>query len=126
MIGEAIAAALPLMREQAASLRTDTCTIERQSSKWDAENRKTAAVWTPIHTDVPCHVEDSPGTSRSLATDERVTPGTPLVAVDWTFTDIQPDDRVTVPGHDPMWVTSAAHDDATHPVETLIQCRRTR
>lgn len=126
MIGPVIAATLPLMRAHAQSLMTDACTIERLTSGWDEALQKTVTTWATIHAAVPCHLEGKPATSRSLLTDEAVTLEAPLVKVAHDVTGIEPDDRVTVTGHDPLWVTSTSLDDATHPVELLIQCRWSR
>lgn len=124
MIGDAIAAALPVFRAQAESLHTDVCTIDRVSTEWIDGVKQT--VVTVVHADVPCHVETSPSSARVLVTEQAVTPETPLVKVSHALAGIEPDDRLTVAGHEPMWVTHATHDDPTHPVELLIQCRRTR
>jgi hypothetical protein len=126
MIGPVIAATLPLMRAHAESLMTDVCAVARQSSAWSEVEQKTVTTWATIHAAVPCHLEGKPATSRSLLTDEAVTLEAPLVKVAHDVTGIEPDDRVTVTGHDPLWVTSTSLDDATHPVELLIQCRWSR
>lgn len=125
-IGSVIASALPLMRRNAESLMTDSCTIERLTSGWDKAQQKTVTTWATIHAAVPCHVETSPPSSRVLVADEVVSPETPLVRAPHSLAGIEPDDRVTVAGREPMWVTHATHDDPTHPVELLIQCRRTK
>lgn len=126
MIGPAIVAALPLMRAHAESLMADVCTIERLTATWSEVSQKTVTTWATIHAAVPCHLESKPATSRSLLTDEAVTLEVPVVKVAHDVTGIEPDDRVTVTGHDPLWVTSTSLDDATHPVELLIQCRWSR
>ena len=126
MIGDVIAAALPLLRASAESLMTDTCTIERLTQSWDEAQQKTVTTWAPVHADVPCHIEEPAITGAVLVTDESVTLETPLVRVPVTFDGVQPDDRVTVAGRESLWVTRAAFDDATHPVEYLLQCRWTR
>ena len=126
MIGDVITAALPMMRAQAKSLMTDTCTIERLTSTWDEAQQKTVTGWEPIHAGIPCHVESPVVASQTILTGELVAAESPAVKVEHTHTDIEPDDRVTVAGGDVMWVTRAAHDDPTHPVETVIQCRWTR
>lgn len=126
MIGDVVAAALPTMRAHAASLRTSTCTIERQATVWDEAQQKSVTTWVAVHADLPCHVEEPAATSRSLLTEQTVTLETPLVSVAHDVTGIKPDDRVTVTGVGVMWVTRAAHDDSTHPVELLIQCRWSR
>lgn len=126
MIGPVIAAALPLLRANAVSLMADTCTIERLATVWDEAEQKSVTTWAPVHADVPCHIEEPSVTSASLLTDEAVTLETPLVRLPHTFTGVEPDDRVSVAGREPMFVTRAAHDDATHPVEMLLDCRWTR
>jgi len=123
MIGTAVAAALPLMRAHAQSLMTDACTIERLTSSWDEALQKTVTTSATIHADVPCHVEEPASSSRSLLTDEAVTLEAPLVKVAHDVAGVEPDDRVTIAGRDPMWVTRAAQDDPSHPVELLILCR---
>lgn len=123
MIGAAITAALPLLRAQAQSLMTDTCTISRQTTAWDEGEQKSVTTWTTVHADVPCHIEEPSVTQRSMQTEEPVTLEHPLVKTAHTVSGVQPDDRVVIAGRDPLWVTRAAHDDSTHPVELLIQCR---
>lgn len=125
-IGAVVAATLPLMRANAESLMTDVCTIERADSVWDETLQRTVTTWTPVYADVPCHIEEPSVTMRSVLTEEPVTLEAPLVKVPHTFADVQPDDRVSVAGRDPLWVTRAAHDDFTHPVEMLLQCRWAR
>lgn len=126
MIGSAVAAALPLMREHAESLMTDVCSIERLTTTWDEVNQKSVTTWATVHADVPCHVEEPAVTMATLVTDEAVTLETPLAKIPHTFTGILPDDRVSVAGREPMFVTRAAHDDLTHPVEMVLSCRWTR
>jgi hypothetical protein len=126
MIGPVIVAALPLLRANAESLMTDTCDIERLTTVWDEEEQTSVTTWAPVHTDTPCHVESPPVTVQSLLTEELVSAETPVVKVSYLLDGIEPDDRVTVAGGDVMWVTSAAPDDSTHPVEMVIQCRWTR
>ena len=126
MIGDVIAAALPLLRANAASLRTDVCTVERLTTAWDEAQQKTVTAWAPVQTAIPCHLEEPSASSRSLLTDEAVTLESPVVKVAHDVTGILPDDRVTVTGRAPLWVTQVAHDDSTHPVELLIQCRRSQ
>lgn len=126
MIGDAITAALPVFRAQALSLMTDVCTVERIGSGWDEVQQKTVTTWVVVHANAPCHVETTPSSSRTLVTDEAVTPETPMVKAPHSLAGIEPDDRVTVAGREPMWVTHATHDDPTHPVELLIQCRRSK
>ena len=116
MIGAAIAAALPILRAQAESLMTDLCTIERHDG----------TSWSTVHADLQCHLEEPSTTSRSLLTDEAVTPETPVLKVPATVVDVEPDDRVTIAGRAHLWVSRAAPDDSTTPVETLIQCRWSR
>ena len=123
MIGAAISAALPTLRANARSLMLDTCTIERLTSSWDEALQKTVTTWATVHAAVPCHVEEPAASSRSLLTDEAVTLEAPLVKVAHDVAGVEPDDRVTIAGRDPMWVTRAAHDDPSHPVELLILCR---
>lgn len=126
MIGAAITAALPVMRAHAASLRLDTCTVERAVSAWSEADRKTVTTWSPVLADIPCHLDEPSASSGSLLTGEAVTLDAPLVRVAHDVVGILPDDRITVGAHPPLWVTHAAHDDSTHPVELLIQCRRVR
>lgn len=126
MIGDVIAAALPLLRANAESLMTDTCTIERLTTAWDEGQQKTTTTWAPVHADVPCHIEEPAFTGAVLLTAEATTLETPLVKVPVTYSGVLPDDRVTVAGRESLWVTRAAFDDSTHPVEYLIQCRWTR
>jgi hypothetical protein len=126
MIGDVITAALPMLRAHAESLMTDTCTIERLTTVWDEADQRSETTWAAVHTDVPCHVEEPSVTRRSVLTEEPVTLETPLLSLPWTYDDVQPDDRVTMAGRDVMWVTRAAHDDSTHPVEYLVQCRWSR
>lgn len=126
MIGPVVEAALPIFREQAESLMTDTCTIERLTTTWDEDAQKSVTDWATVHADVPCHLEEPSANTRTLVTGDVVTLEEPLVKVPWTYTGVQPDDRVTVAGRAPIWVTRAAHDDSTHPVEYLIQCRWSR
>ena len=126
MIGAAISVALPTLRAHARSLMLDTCTVERLTSSWNEVSQKTVTTWVTVYADVPCHLESKPAASRSLLIDEAVTLEVPVVKVAHDVTGIEPDDRVTVTGHDPLWVTSTSLDDATHPVELLIQCRWVR
>lgn len=135
MIGEAVAAALPLMRLHAESLMSDTCKVDRQTgTAWDEEAQETVPTWEVVHADMPCHFDRSPATSRQLMTDEATTPVLPVIKGPVSFVGIKPDDRITVTAigalSDPehlgavVWVTDVVSD--THPVERLIQCRWTR
>jgi hypothetical protein len=126
MIGDVIAATLPLLRANAESLMTDTCTIERLTTTWNEALQKSETTWAPVHEDVPCHVEEPAVTSAVILTGEALTLETPLVRVPYTVTGVESDDRVTVAGGLVMFVTRAAHDDSTHPVEMLLSCRWTR
>ncbi len=110
MIGPVVAATLPLMRAHAQSLMTDACTIERLTSSWDEALQKTVTTWATVHAAVPCHVEEPASSSRSLLTDEAVTLESPLVKVAHDVAGVEPDDRVTIAGRDPMWATRAADD----------------
>lgn len=125
MIGDVITATLPWLRANAESLMTDVCDIERLSTVWDEDEQKSVTTWAVVHASVPCHVEEVPVASRVMLADEAVTPETPLVKVPVTVTGVEPDDRVTV-GASVLWVTACSFDDTTHPVEMLLQCRRTR
>lgn len=126
MIGPVIAATLPLLRANALSLMTDSCQIDRQNGTvWDEDEQASVPAWDTVYEDVPCHVSESSVNVRTLLTDELVTPERPLVKVPVAFPGIEPDDRVTI-GSDVLWVTQAAPDDTTHPVEILLQCRRSR
>lgn len=126
MIGEAITAALPLMRAHAASLRSSVCSIDRLVSTWDEAEQETVTTWTSVHVGIPCHVEEPAATSPTLVTGEAATLEAPVVKVAHDVTGVEPDDRVTVVGGPVLWVTRAAPDDFTHPVEVLIQCRWVR
>lgn len=125
-IGAVITAALPLMRASAASLRTDSCAIDRLATAWDEAQQKSVTTYAPVHADVPCHVESPAVTSQTLLTEETVAAEAPVVKVAHDLTDIEPDDRVTLADGTVMWVTRAAPDDHTHPVEVLVQCRWSR
>lgn len=113
MIGAAITAALPVMRAHAASLRTLTCTIERHDG----------TRWTVVHTGVACHLDEEGAASRTIVAGETVTPESPVLQLAHDVTGIEPDDRVAITGRPYLWVTRAALDDATHPVEMLVACR---
>ena len=126
MIGHALEAALPFMRANAASLRTATCVIERLTRNWNAASQKTESVWEVVHPSLPCHLDLTAGASRSLLTEESVTPETALVKLSHEVTDVKADDQVTVVGYAPMWVTRSGHDDSSHPVETVLTCRWTQ
>lgn len=127
MIGAAISAALPLLRANAESLMTDRCTIDRQDgTTWDEDDQASVPVWVSVAADVPCHVEEPAATSPTLVTGEAATLEAPVVKVAHDVTGVEPDDRVTVVGGPVLWVTRAAPDDFTHPVEVLIQCRWVR
>lgn len=127
MIGDVITAALPLMREHAESLMTDVCSIDRQNgTTWDEVEQKSVPVWESVAAHVPCHVEESAATSPTIVTGETASLESPVVKVAHDVTGIEPDDRVTVVGGPVLWVTRAAPDDFTHPVEVLIQCRWVR
>jgi hypothetical protein len=123
MIGDVIAAALPIFRASAESLMTDVCDIDRGTTAWDEVLQESVTTWTSVHADVPCHVESPPVSSQTILTGESVVAESPVVHVSYLLGGIEPDDRVTVSGGDIMWVTRAAPDDATHPVEVVIQCR---
>lgn len=126
MIGTAITAALPFMRAQADSLKTSVCDIDRPGEpEWDEAEQKSVTPFTPVHASVPCHLEEPTATTAQILTGEAVTLENPIVKVPITYTDVRPDDRVTV-GDLVLWVTRAAFDDSTHPVEYLIQCRWSR
>jgi hypothetical protein len=126
MIGHVIEAALPFFREFAESLMTDTCDIDRLTTTWDEAEQQSETTWASVHSDVPCHIEEPQVTAATIVTGEGVTLETPLVRIPHTYAGILPDDRVTVEGRPVMWVTRAAHDDSTHPVEMLLACRWTR
>lgn len=126
MIGAVIAATLPLLRANAESLMTDACDIERLTTTWNEADQKSVTSWAPVYDGVPCHIEEPSVTSASILTDEAVTLEAPLVRVPYTFVGVEPDDRVSVANREPMFVTRAAHEDSTHPVEMLLQCRWTR
>lgn len=126
MIGAAISAALPLLRANAESLMTDRCTIDRQTTTWDEVEQESVTTWTTVYADVPCHVEESIVNARTLVTDERVTAETPVVRIPVAYPGVDPDDRLTVSGGPVLWVTQSAPEDSTHPVEFVVQCRRTR
>ncbi|MFN2344755.1 MAG: DUF6093 family protein [Dermatophilaceae bacterium] len=125
MIGDVITAALPLLRANALSLMTDTCNIDRLTTTWDEALQKSVTDWTTVHAAIPCHLEEPTANAQSIVTGETVTLENPLVKTAHTINDVQPNDRVTV-GVLVLWVTRAAHDDSTHPVEYLIQCRWSR
>lgn len=126
MIGAAVAAALPTMRAHALSLMSDKFTVDRPATGFSEVEQKSVSTWVPVVAVTPCHVETSPAASRVLVTGESASPETPLVKTLHSVSGVQPDDRLTVAGHPPFWVTSVALDDPTHPVELLIQCRRLR
>lgn len=126
MIGDVITAALPLLRANAESLHTDTCTIARLTTTWDEAQQKSVTTYAAVHADVPCHVESPVVTAQTLLTEETVAAEAPVVKASHLLTDIEPDDRVTLADGTVMWVTRAAADDLTHPVEMVIQCRWSR
>lgn len=126
MIGPVIAATLPLMRANAESLMTSRCDVDRLTSAWDETEQKTVTTWAAVHTDVPCHIEEPAITGSVIVTDEALTLETPIVRFPVAFDGVLPNDRVTVADHEAMWVTRAAFDDSTHPVEYVLQCRWTR
>lgn len=131
MIGDALAAALPMMRAQAESLMVDACAIERASGTlWDETTQKSATAWTQVALS-PCHFDAEPATARSLATDEVVSQRSPSVRLPHTVVGVKPDDRVTITMVGPesdsahlgavVWVTQVATD--SHPVERVVECR---
>lgn len=130
MIGDALTAALPMMRAQAESLMTDTCRVDRLAQVWSEDEQATVATWTLVASS-PCHFDTEPATARSLATDEVVSQRSPSVRLPHTVVGIEPDDRVTVTAVGPhsdlahlgavAWVTSVATD--SHPVERVVECR---
>lgn len=130
MIGRSISAALPMFRAHAESLMTDSCVIERETSTWVEAAQEHVTTWAKVHPDLPslpCHVEVAPQSSRVQVTGQDVTPETPLVKVPWNTAGVEPDDRVTIAGDSaPVWVTHVTQDDPTHPVELLLQCRRSQ
>lgn len=126
MIGDVITATLPWLRANAESLMADVCTIERLTTVWDEEEQKSVATWATVYAAVPCHVEEPSVSSVSMLTDEAVALETPVARIPYTYTGVEPDDRVSVTGRPPMFVTRAAHDDSTHPVEMLLACRWVR
>ena len=126
MIGSAISAALPVLRANAQSLMSDTFTVDRPATGFSEVEQRSVSAWVPVVAATPCHVETSPAASRVLVTGESASPETPLVKTLHSVSGVQPDDRLTVAGHPPFWVTSVTLDDPTHPVELLIQCRRLR
>lgn len=127
MIGEAVTAALPLMRAHAASLRSSVCSIDRQDgTTWDEGAQASVPNWVSVAADVPCHVEEPAAVSPSIVTGEAASLEAPVVKVAHDVSGVEPDARVTVVGGPVLWVTRAAPDDFTHPVEVLIQCRWVR
>jgi hypothetical protein len=133
MIGNVIAATLPLMRTHAESLMFDRCDIHRLSTTWDEALQKSVTTWTVVHANVPCSLDVPPALTAGDVTDESVTRETPQVPVPVAFDGIEPDDRVTItvvasisdlsPG-DVMWVTHAP--TGTHLVDRRLECRWTR
>lgn len=131
MIGDALAAALPMMRAQAESLMVDACVIERASgTHWDEALQKSVTTWTLVASS-PCHFDTEPAPTRSLVTDEVVSQRSPSVRLPHTVLGVKPDDRVTITAvgaeSDPaqlgavVWVTHVATD--SHPVERIVECR---
>ena len=126
MIGPVITATLPLMRAHATSLRSSVCSIDRLVSVWDEAEQETVTTWDSVRAGIPCHVEEPSTASPSIVTGEAGLIEAPVVKGVHDVTGVEPDDRVTVVGGPVLWVTRAAPDDFTHPVEVLIQCRWVR
>ena len=121
MIGDAISAALPLLRAHAESLMIERCDIERESSTWSEDLQKTVVSWVPVAMSVPCYTGGSSGGPRSLAAGEAVTPDSPSVHAPHTLAGVEPDDRVTVSSGAVLWVSHVPIDP--YPVEALLECR---
>lgn len=131
MIGDALAAALPMMRAQAESLMTDTCAVDRLTSSWDEEQQTTVTSWAPVVAGSICHFSESSAAVRSLLTDEVVTQRSPSVRLPSSVSGVRPDDRVTIVTTGPtsdethagavVWVSHVPSD--SHPVERVIECR---
>lgn len=134
MIGNAIAAAVPIMRANAESLMLDRCRIDRATSSFDEAQQKTVTTWASVHVNAPCTVDDEPAPARTLVTDQAASPGGPSVYLPVALTGIKPDDRVTItaigPESDPsligavLWVT--ADDTQSHAAERHLTCRRVK
>lgn len=134
MIGDVIAAVLPMLRDNAESLMTDAVKIERDAgTTWDEDAQASVTVWVVVHASMPCAIDIPPVSARSLVTDEVVTRESPVVRGPVSFTGIEPDDRVTVTAAGPLsdaevgsvfWVTQVESD--THAVERVIQARWVR
>lgn len=121
MIGDAISAALPLLRAHAESLMVESCDIERESSTWSEDLQKTVVSWLPVAMSVPCYTGGSSGGPRSLAAGEAVTSDSPSVHAPHTLAGVEPDDRVTVSSGAVLWVSHVPIDP--YPVEALLECR---
>ena len=134
MIGDIVAATIPIMREQAESLMLDRCRVDRATSSFDEAQQKTVTTWASVHVNVPCMVDDEPAPARTLVTDQVASPDGPSVYLPVARTGVKPDDRVTIttigPETDPallgavLWVTS--DDTQSHAVERHLTCRRVR
>ena len=121
MIGDIITAALPLLRAQAESLMTDTCTIERLTSGWDEAQQKTVTTWSLVFTG-PCYMSAPAAAARSLLPSGDVaSQDFPEVRTLHDAAGIEPDDRVTHSSGAVMWVVDVVPDP--YPVETVIRCR---
>lgn len=131
MIGPSLTSSLRNLRAQARSTMVDTCTIARLTTYWDEERQETVTDFLPIHENVPCTIDMPPVTTRTLVTDETVTPGQPLVKIPVTYLGIEPDDRVQItaisPTSDPemlgafMWVTH--NRSRSTAVSRRLECR---
>jgi len=118
-----VRAELPTMREQAESLMTDTCLVEREVKTWDPVAKKSVTSWSTVHADLPCQLRMPAAMARTTVSDQVVTQTTPQVKVKHDTPGIQPDDRITVRGKT-LWVTHVP--DYSHMVQCRIECREVR
>lgn len=120
------------LRRQAQALMVDTCDIHRNGGTvWDEEAQESVTLWIPIHTNVPCNIDQPPIRTRALVTDELVTPGLPVVKIPVDRIGVKSDDRVTITAvhsisasemlGEVLWVT---HNRVrTTAVEHRLECR---
>ena len=120
MLGDAVTAALPLMRAHAESLMVESCDVHRETSAWDEALQKTVTTWALIAS-VPCYVGDGLGNARALITDQVATPVSPTIHAPHTLEGVLADDRVTHSSGAVLWVSDVALDP--YPVERVLSCR---
>ena len=98
MLGGDLATALPALQQQAESLLTDSCNLQRKGSQSvDANTGMVTDSWTTYRSAVPCRVRASGIQPEALqVAGQDITRIVMTVAVAVAVDDVEVDDRVVV------------------------------